>query len=282
MMQPWNDGKPGSPSSLDVLVRWLMASSNYKRWQSSPKRVLCQEIVGEFEKQGAPTRSVSAIRKKINKLEHEYSSAASWLKDAGQLERFNDGKADEAVIQGVHQRCSLFRELTPVFQSTNSNSAQSNGGDIDDCVQTAVAEESSTEVIHTSADNELKSAILPGGLSQRKRAPDTLEPDSSLIKRGKQETLQPQGAMQVDPDPPMPSHGQTFGFTEHSMALTEFFKGNESRWNEYYGIKNTFGLDEPDDKRSQQLHQFEIEHANAIAKLQLEEKKAEQQRQQMR
>jgi hypothetical protein len=251
-------GKRGSLSSLDVLVRWLQAPGNYRRWQAEAKSPLTQEIVKELKQQGIASRSPVAVLHKVTRMEQQYNVASRWLEREGRLGQYHRGEADDDVHQGVLQRCPLYLELTPVFQNPDNQKA----GSVQD-----VGEGDTAQEADAVASQEAKPVALPN--AGEKRPADVLDTTSSLVKRVKH------GATLADGQGPGTAMGQ-INAADDGQAFAEFHKASESRWSEYFGVEFIAHSDEAEEKMTEKLLQCRIEHLDAFAKVKLE---AEQQRQ---
>ncbi|KAI9993781.1 hypothetical protein PInf_016302 [Phytophthora infestans] len=263
MTKLWHtDGeKPGSLTSMDILVRWLRAPGNYKRWKSGAKLSLLQEIAGEIKKHGAATRSPAAVRRKLIDVEQQFETATTWLRETGQLVAYMDGVASESVVQGVQQRCLHHYELSTVFHTTDACSGTKHGDQTTDAIDNGSAEE------------KQKRAKLPVQ-GHQKRSSDALG-DNQRLKKQKQKALE-SGSARVQQDNTRVEEKSAEAVRsivvlgERSLALAEFKRESETRWNEYCGVKLTPCLKEEGEKLAQQLLQREIEHVDAMAKLQFE------------
>ncbi|KAG3008438.1 hypothetical protein JG687_00016369 [Phytophthora cactorum] len=267
MTKPWDaDGeKPGSPTSMDILVRWLRTPGKYERWKSEAKKPLLQEITSEINKHGAAKRSPEAVRRKIYNLEQQFKNVTTWLRRKGQLVAYMDSAASEATKQGVLQRCPRYCELATVFQTKNAGSE----------ADTKHGDEATDAMDNGSTEEEQKCAELPIAQGDQKRNPDALDENQRLKKQRKQEASEPQSVLMQER---AIEELKPFGSSERSLALAEFQRESESRWNEYCGVKMAPRLMETGEMLAQQLHQREIEHVDAMAKLQLG---AEQKRQEL-
>ncbi|KAE9355187.1 hypothetical protein PF008_g4177 [Phytophthora fragariae] len=266
--------KPYSPTSMDVLLRWLLTPGNYTRWQAEAKKPLVDEIVAQLKKEGISTRSPSAVRRRIFKLQQQHETATIWLKNEGHLAQYRNGTADEGVKKAVMERCPLYLKLMPIFHCDDANT--SNGGN-----GTNAVEPSSGEVGIGDAEEKAKPAKLTAESAQgkRKRAPDVQPHESNAAKQKKLdlqalpvvvEGLQPhQPPVEADVAALETSFERRSTYpAERSLALAEFQRGSESRWNEYSsGVEHGPLLDE---FRAQRLLDREIERVDALGKLQIE------------
>ncbi|KAJ8569372.1 hypothetical protein ON010_g5886 [Phytophthora cinnamomi] len=252
---------PGSPTSMDVLHRWLRTPGNYKRWQTQARKLLVEEILAELQMEGTSTRSPSSIRHKIFRLQHQYETATIWLKNGGYLEQYCNGRAGDHVMKSVLEKCPHYRELAPVFQSRTCSDADINN--IAD--ETNVVEKRSDDAEITGVVEEGKPATR-SAQGKRKRASKAQGLRTTKRKKGQTPILPALTQVDVAGLERVPDL-QTNYPVEKSLALTEFQKRSESRWNEYLGAKTTPGLG---DSESQRLLNREMEHADAFAKLRLE------------
>ncbi|ETP54166.1 hypothetical protein F442_01027 [Phytophthora nicotianae P10297] len=272
MTKPWDaDGeKPGSPTSMDILVRWLGTPDNYKKWKSKERQPLLEEICSDIKKHVATKRSDKAVRCKILKLEKQFKDATTWLSGKGQLVAYTDGKASEDVVQGVLQRCPLYSELSTVFQSMNADTE----------AETKHGDETKSVMDNGTTEEEQKCAKLSVTQGDQKRSQDAVDDNQISKKQRKHKAPEPQPALVQDNLPRVErSAGEVRSIGgERSLALAEFKRESESRWNEYCGVSRSPCLRETEEKLAQQILQREIEHVDAMAKLQFE---AEQKRQEL-
>jgi hypothetical protein len=251
--KPWNADadKPGSLSSLDILVRWLQTPGNYHRWQAEAKMPLAQEIANELKQQGLTCRSRVAVHHKLTTMEQQYQAATKWLKEGARLEQYHRGEAEEAVHRGVLRRCPLYLELTPIFDDS------------------ARQKEGSDGITPVSAQGEhTREAGSVGAVTLRnvgkKRSPDVLTSKSSLAKREKH------GATHSTPE--------QINAAEDFQGLAGFHTVGESRWDDNFGVESVSYSEKAEDMLAEKLHQRRMEHIDAIAKVSLQ---AEQKRQDM-
>ncbi|KAE9355186.1 hypothetical protein PF008_g4176 [Phytophthora fragariae] len=109
--------KPGAPSSMDLLLRWLLKPGNYERWKtaSRSKMALMREIVEDMERNGIQHRTPQNVYYQIHNLRRRFDPVKKWLEDEGKLASFRRGEEAESVATEVARRCPQFRELMPVF-----------------------------------------------------------------------------------------------------------------------------------------------------------------------
>ncbi|KAF1772320.1 hypothetical protein GQ600_23576 [Phytophthora cactorum] len=111
----WTDDrqKRGSPSSMDLLMYWLLTPGNYEMWESNRKKLpIAEGIVVYF---------------KMHNLKRTYKSVKKWLEDKQQLELFFSGKAAKKVESAVFKRCPHFLDLSPVFENVGHTSTAAEG-----------------------------------------------------------------------------------------------------------------------------------------------------------
>ncbi|RLN98970.1 hypothetical protein BBJ28_00000953 [Nothophytophthora sp. Chile5] len=108
-----------SPTSMDVLLRWLTTPGNYRRWESDSKRALSREIVVMLKEEGIMHRTPTGICRKIWTVVHAYATARSWLVSSGLHEAYGRGQVDQSVRDKVRQTCPRFDELAPTLQEVS-------------------------------------------------------------------------------------------------------------------------------------------------------------------
>ncbi|KAE9004390.1 hypothetical protein PF005_g13611 [Phytophthora fragariae] len=120
-----SDAADGRPSSLDVLVEWLVAPGNAERWcAASGKRdgsqvVLASEVYDLLLVHGITYRSHRAITGKLHYLEEHFDKAEDWLRRA-EIQRFDDSiEAERTVLQ----MCPVYPKIAPVLQSARRSVA---------------------------------------------------------------------------------------------------------------------------------------------------------------
>ncbi|RLN98981.1 hypothetical protein BBJ28_00000961 [Nothophytophthora sp. Chile5] len=109
-----NDGaSPGSPSSLDVLLRWLTMPGNFERYQRLDGRAQNMfEIRTILVKEGLQPRSPAAVQVKIWTLVKQFRDAEEWLKNNG----LHDFTANAAAKRQVLRLCPHYPQLGPAMQ----------------------------------------------------------------------------------------------------------------------------------------------------------------------
>ncbi|KAG3147842.1 hypothetical protein PI126_g12702 [Phytophthora idaei] len=103
MSVSWTDDrqKRGSPSSMDLLMYWLLTPGNYEMWESNRKKLpIAEGIVKTMKAQGILHRSASN----------------NW-------NCFSAKKVESAVFK----RCPHFLDLSPVFENVGHTSTTAEG-----------------------------------------------------------------------------------------------------------------------------------------------------------
>ncbi|RLN48059.1 hypothetical protein BBJ28_00011785 [Nothophytophthora sp. Chile5] len=179
--------KPGAPTSLDVLLRWLAAPGNYGRRMSQLKGKTCREIVTALNAQGIGHRTPGSVRQKVNRVERQYKSTRTWLLDSGHYDLYMRGGTDEQVEKQVQQRCTQFRKLDPVIQGASP------------ATEVSDAEEENAGAFRARDGDakEIRRVEASPGISRRSWA--TSWPDTNSNKRVKRVAASPQA----------PAHGFT-------------------------------------------------------------------------
>ncbi|KAJ8554591.1 hypothetical protein ON010_g9889 [Phytophthora cinnamomi] len=114
------DSVGGRPSSINVLLQWLVTPGNVVRWlqadgkRDGSRRELSTEIHKAFVSHGITHRTRLGIETKVWELVRQVEVAEKWLKDR-RLSRYD---VDEKTTRAVLQMCPYFRELSPSFRST--------------------------------------------------------------------------------------------------------------------------------------------------------------------
>ncbi|OWY96480.1 hypothetical protein PHMEG_00033243 [Phytophthora megakarya] len=263
MAKSWSadQEKPGSLTSIDVLVRWLQIPGKYKSLKSGSKKELIQEIASEIKKHKASTRSPSAIRRMILKLELQYEEAMNWLRSEGHLDEYLNGESGDDVKKQVMERCPLFHEVSAAFQSIEHN------GD-SKAKEEDTKEDTSEEVV----DKMVEIGTAP--TAQKKRKRDSQEVDEKSIKKRKTSEVP---VVHVDPVVKNPiDENHPARHKETSLVLAQFRKESESRWTKYCGVNIPTYSGETRDKVTEQILQREMEHTDAMAKLQFEQEQKRQ------
>ncbi|RLN97208.1 hypothetical protein BBJ28_00004583 [Nothophytophthora sp. Chile5] len=118
----WTDDgvEPGSPSSLDVLLRWLVMPGNFARYQRpSTRDQSIFEVRTMLVKEGIQPRSPCAIQMKMWALMKQFHDAEQWLKEHG----LHDFAANAAAKRQVLRLCPHYPKLGPVMRRVLSPSA---------------------------------------------------------------------------------------------------------------------------------------------------------------
>ncbi|KAG1687984.1 hypothetical protein DVH05_004503 [Phytophthora capsici] len=111
------DGINGSPSSLDLLLRWLTSTGNTARWLKSTQTIgermrISKEIHKLFVGHGIGHRTRKSIYNKLFKLTENFGKAEDWLKKTG-IRHFEVSKEVERAVLKI---CLEYREIAPLFR----------------------------------------------------------------------------------------------------------------------------------------------------------------------
>lgn len=112
MRHSWE--QDGSPSSLDVLIEWLVTPGNFERYIERKQLLLelVDEIYTLLERRGIH-RSRKSIERKLGTVVAQFGKASSWrrrVESRGQ-------RVDEAVQEELQRLCPGYFELEPVLDS---------------------------------------------------------------------------------------------------------------------------------------------------------------------
>ncbi|KAL3668476.1 hypothetical protein V7S43_006559 [Phytophthora oleae] len=109
-----SDGKNGGPSSLDVLMQWLMDDGNAGKWleaglkRNGSRKQLNSEICFLLLKCGITYRTCASIETKINHVVKQFNKARQYLKQGNLC-------LDKDSERVVLQICPCYRGLAPAF-----------------------------------------------------------------------------------------------------------------------------------------------------------------------
>ncbi|EGZ20962.1 hypothetical protein PHYSODRAFT_377461, partial [Phytophthora sojae] len=112
----WNvdNATENGPSSLQVLLMWLLTPGNYERLHSKQRNKAISSILSALKKNGIHHRSESSIRSKVSVIENQYLAAKRWLDDrAMRGDNIVNGSADADSEAQVLALCPHFIELFP-------------------------------------------------------------------------------------------------------------------------------------------------------------------------
>ncbi|ETO85061.1 hypothetical protein F444_01087 [Phytophthora nicotianae P1976] len=115
----------GGPSSLDVLLRWLLTTGNYERWTLNSKISVAKEVVVELVAHGINNRTAKGVLKKIRTLEQEFKSAKEWLTENDLEHQYLRGETSKGANDTVRQLCPRYRKLVHVFDRSAGSKAES-------------------------------------------------------------------------------------------------------------------------------------------------------------
>ncbi|KAI7867221.1 uncharacterized protein EV154DRAFT_571753 [Mucor mucedo] len=114
---------PDGLCSIDVLMNWLTAPSNFSVWRGErgskiTKPTLLTSILKEFKNLGITTRDTAAIRSKINRIIKAYRVAETWRNQTGQGLLNSASNDTESVCK------KKYEEIAPFFFDTAASEAR--------------------------------------------------------------------------------------------------------------------------------------------------------------
>lgn len=80
---PWDADNATSdgPTSLDVLLMWMLTPGKYERLHSRQRSKAVLNILAALKKNGIDHRSESSVRSKVRSIENQYLAAKKWLEE---------------------------------------------------------------------------------------------------------------------------------------------------------------------------------------------------------
>ncbi|KAG7393335.1 hypothetical protein PHYPSEUDO_009539 [Phytophthora pseudosyringae] len=108
--------RPGAPTTMDVLIRWLTTPGNVKRWRTEARSPLVRELVDMMQDEGLAHRKAPFVRYKVDATEKQYIQAKQWLLETGMHDAYMTGKASKDVRAQVDRVCPQFKRLDPAFR----------------------------------------------------------------------------------------------------------------------------------------------------------------------
>ncbi|KAG2774411.1 hypothetical protein PC129_g5420 [Phytophthora cactorum] len=111
-----SDGVNGRPSSLNLLLKWIVTPGNAARWQEAARKadgsrlVLAAEIYDLLLTYGITYRTVRGAESKLRALEDQFDKAESWLVSKGIQ---NTTEVESVVLQ----LCPVYRKIEPPLRS---------------------------------------------------------------------------------------------------------------------------------------------------------------------
>ncbi|CEG45706.1 uncharacterized protein PHALS_01987 [Plasmopara halstedii] len=112
-----DNARPGGPTTMDMLVRWITKPGNVKRWRLEPRAPLIREVVDAMQEEGLAHRQPPFVRYKLIAIEKQYMTAQKWLLETGMHDAYMKGKATKEVRVHVDNLCPHFQKLDPAFRS---------------------------------------------------------------------------------------------------------------------------------------------------------------------
>ncbi|KAI9905753.1 hypothetical protein PsorP6_013875 [Peronosclerospora sorghi] len=110
-----DSARPGGPTTMDVLLRWIATPGNAKRWRTNIQSSLIREIVDTMQEEGLAHRKYPFVRYKLDAMEKKYIEAKKWLLETGMYDAFMRGKAPREVRAFVDDKCEQFKILDAAF-----------------------------------------------------------------------------------------------------------------------------------------------------------------------
>ncbi|ETL49557.1 hypothetical protein F442_01001 [Phytophthora nicotianae P10297] len=127
-----DNARPGGPTTMDVLIRWLTTPGNVKRWRLEPRAPLTREVVELMQEEGLAHRQAPFVRYKLDAIEKQYITAQKWLLETGMHDSFMKGKATKEVRAHVDHICPLFKKLDPAFRGVPFSKKHAETIELDD------------------------------------------------------------------------------------------------------------------------------------------------------
>ncbi|CAI5733207.1 unnamed protein product [Peronospora destructor] len=132
-----DSARPGGPTTMDVLLRWITTPGNVKRWRMETHSPLVREVVELMQAEGLAHRQAPFVRYKLDAIEKQYITAKQWLLETGMNDTYMRGKASKEVKAHVENVCPQFKRLDPAFRGIsfskrNTEPIELDGDSIDD------------------------------------------------------------------------------------------------------------------------------------------------------
>ncbi|KAE9028739.1 hypothetical protein PR003_g4552 [Phytophthora rubi] len=119
---PWNadNATERGPSSLEVLLMWMLTPGHYERLHSKQRNRAILSILSALRKNGIHHRSESGIRSKVVSIEKQYLSARRWLeeRDISSNDVVN-GAVNADTEADVLALCPNYCDLFPVLRHSS-------------------------------------------------------------------------------------------------------------------------------------------------------------------
>ncbi|EGZ20933.1 hypothetical protein PHYSODRAFT_380440, partial [Phytophthora sojae] len=136
-----DSARPGGPTTMDVLMAWIIKPENAKRWRSESRAPLIREMLAVMHGEGLVHRNPQFVRAKLTTLEKKFVAAKDWLQEAGVHDAYMRDKATPEVRAHVERMCPLFRKLDPAFHGARKNAETVEREDNDSTEDAESAEE---------------------------------------------------------------------------------------------------------------------------------------------
>lgn len=127
-----DNARPGGPTTMDILMRWLTTPGNVKRWRLEPRAPLAREVVEIMQDEGLAHRQAPFVRYKLVAMEKQYITAQKWLLETGMHDAFLRGKASKEVRAHVNYLCPQYKKLEPAFRGAPFSTKHSETIELDD------------------------------------------------------------------------------------------------------------------------------------------------------
>ncbi|CAH0488405.1 unnamed protein product [Peronospora farinosa] len=114
-----DNARPGGPTTMDVLLRWITKPGNVKRWRMETHSPLVREVVEIMQEEGLAHRQAPFVRYKLDAIEKQYITAKQWLLETGMHDAYMRGKASKEVKVHVENVCPQFKRLDPAFRGVS-------------------------------------------------------------------------------------------------------------------------------------------------------------------
>ncbi|KAG7393339.1 hypothetical protein PHYPSEUDO_009543 [Phytophthora pseudosyringae] len=122
-----SDAVDGRPSSLNVLLKWIVTPGNAVRWQEAARKTdgsrweLASEIYDLLLTHGIAYRTPGGTDSKLRALEEQFDKAENWLLSKG-IRNFQDSLEAESVVLHL---CPVYPMIVPVLRSAQRSAVAS-------------------------------------------------------------------------------------------------------------------------------------------------------------
>ncbi|EGZ20911.1 hypothetical protein PHYSODRAFT_491385 [Phytophthora sojae] len=118
-----SDAANGRPSSLDVLLEWLVVPGNAERWcvasgkHDGSQSILASEVYDLLLVHGITYRSRRSVVRKLRWWEEQFDKAESLLRKSG-IQQFDDSAEAERMVLRM---CPAYPQIASVFRSARQS-----------------------------------------------------------------------------------------------------------------------------------------------------------------